>query len=196
MAQQNQKRKHWKKLSSRLISHTIPQQSWFEGHNFLSTCSYYVDTHGNEWIVMLFPSPSVPGCNSYLYDVENDKFKPFIENYKKDINKKFNIAHASSDGRMTFLIDNDNHVLYWLQSSVTQRSLLRLDIRNLKKIKFIDQILLPSSIDGETFTYQNTMFLTENTIQFISYNSKQYVIRSRTYAFEKFDAQYQQLYTK
>ena len=110
-------------------------------------------------------------CHSYLYDVENDKFEPFIKNYNQDINKKFNISHVLSADSMSghsFVIDNDNHILYWLQSSHWQRSLLSIDIKNLKDIKFIDQTLLPLSIDGIRFSSSGyTMVVVYNKIQFI-----------------------------
>ena len=61
--------------------------------------SYYCDIDGKEWIVILkrdYPSSeniplTHPRCDSYLYDVKNDTFIPFIRNYQNDIRDKFNI---------------------------------------------------------------------------------------------------------
>ena len=158
----------WKQLSS--ISVTQPPRSGTNVH--CSICSYYVDIYEKEWIVILLPQLSVPQeCDSYLYDVENDKFKPFIRNYNQDINRKFNISHVLSAGSMTghsHAIDNDNHILYWLQSSHWRRSLLSIDIKNLQNIKLIDQTLLPLSIDHVSFCQCSyAVLVTGNTIQFI-----------------------------
>ena len=135
-------------------------------------CSYYVDIHGKEWIIILMPPRSGvhKWTSSYLYDVENDKFMPFIKNYYRSINKRFNISHVASAKAikgMSYVIDNDNHILYWLLSS-HQRSLLSLDIKNLKNVKLIGQTVLPTEIDGVRFLHCDyTMLLTGDTIQFV-----------------------------
>ena len=164
----------WKELPSQ-VSVTLPSESWDKRHSTM--CSYYIDINGKEWIVILLPTawlgiavdPSQ--FSSYLYDVEKDKFVPFIKNYRQDINIKFNISHALpvSDARgQSFVIDNDNHILYWLESATWQISLLALDIKNLKDIKFIDQTFLPSKIDGVIFCKTDyTMLFAGDTIQFV-----------------------------
>ena len=84
--------------------------------------AHYTDTNGKAWIIfLLYPirrddsnsdttdkniSSSSTEYDSYLYDMENDKFIPFIKNYKKDINNKFNITHAASHGRISFVVDS------------------------------------------------------------------------------------------
>ena len=161
----------WNELT--LFVSSSPKVSWLHRSRF-SMCSYYVDIHGKEWIIILLAPRTVSGCcDSYLYDVENDKFMPFIKNYDKDINKKFNICHVLSDGSVhchSYAIDNNNHILYWLQSSYKQRSLLSIDIKNLKDIKLIDQTLLTNAfcIDGaRLLECHYKMLIVGNTIQFI-----------------------------
>ena len=163
----------WKRLSC-FLSNQQPPDSWLTGD--FRACSCYVDVNGKEWIVILLPHGEfdILGCDSYLYDVENDKFIPFVKNYMQHIDKKFNISHISDSDmvdhttRMSYVIDNDNHNLYWLHSLQSQRSLVSLDIKNLQDIKLIDQTLLPSSIDGVTFFDSDyTMLMVGNTIEFI-----------------------------
>ena len=161
----------WKELSSRVS--VFISETWNQRHS--SMCSYYIDTNGKEWIVILLP-PAPPAhnlgrFNSYLYDVENDKFCAFIKNYHQDINIKFNISHSvlgpNARGQ-SFVIDNDNHILYWLESSRSQISFLTLDIKNLKDIKFIDQTFLRSPIDDVIFCKVDyTMLFVGDTIQFV-----------------------------
>lgn len=53
--------------------------------------------------------------HSVLYDVENDTFSCFIQDYHEDINVAFNINHIPIGKKMdvmSFAIDNDNHILY------------------------------------------------------------------------------------
>ena len=161
----------WKRLSS--VSVHLPLKTW-KKHCY-PMCSYYVDVDGKEWIIILVPPrPIAKHTSSYLYDVENDKFLPFIKNYYSTINKRFGITHVfpeQATTSMSYVIDNDNHILYWLHSSCIQRSLLSIDIKNLQTIKLIDQTLLPFSINGVVFrAYDYTMLIAGNTIQFISGN--------------------------
>ena len=163
----------WKRLSS-FLSNPFSRPLW--SVRDFRTCSCYVDVHGKEWIIVLLPPGDfdILGCESYLYNVENDKFIPFIKNYSQDIDEKFNISHIGKTKRahgsrmLSYVIDNDNDNLYWLHSSQSQRSLVSLDIKNLHDIKFVDQTLLPSSIDGVKFFQSDyTMLIVGNTIQFI-----------------------------
>ena len=123
--------------------------------------------------------------DSFLYDVANDKFIPFIKNYERDINEKFNIGHYTQRGIMSFVIDNDKHILYWLDSSKdkdfvlpTQRSLIAIDIKNLNNIKLLYQIIIPCACDKNNFSgfiERYDMLIVGNTIQFIenSYDTKE-----------------------
>ena len=165
---QDDNQNSWKRLSS--ISLTLPSTSWTE--HCYSMCSYYVDVYGKEWIIILVPPRSfVNNTSSYMYDVENDKFMPFIKNYYSTINARFSICHVVAPQEttgMSYVIDNDNHILYWLHSSHKQRSLLSIDIKNLQAMKLIDQTLLPLSINGVKFRECDyTMLIAGNTIQFI-----------------------------
>ena len=133
-------------------------------------------------------SNSQETCDSFLYDVENDKFIPFIKNYESDINEKFGIGHHTQGAGMSFVIDNKNHILYWLDSShgllsVIKRSLIALDIKDLKNIKLLYQSIIPcddkNSSDNYKYSYnfpgfteRYKMFIVENTIQFIENSSK------------------------
>ena len=124
-------------------------------------------------------------CDSFLYDIENDKYVPFIENYQSDINEKFNIEHYTQRGTMSFVIDNDNDILYWLDSSQDenfklpkQRSLIALDIKDLTNVQLLYQKIIPCDIDDieninnfAGFIEYYNMLLVENTIQFIENES-------------------------
>ena len=150
-------------------------------------CSYYVDVNGKEWIIILLPSPQkLFKHDSYLFDVEKAEIVPFISNYHQEINKIYDIYHVEKNTNskqktsrsmvvknqyMSFVIDNDNHILYWLQSSSWQCSLISIDIKNLENIKLIDQTLLTSPTDDTHFAIANyTMLVVGNTIQFILAN--------------------------
>ena len=72
------------------------------------------NTHGKEWIVILLPNDNdLTQCSSYLYDVKNDVFEPFIQDYYLDINMKFDVTHvlSAADTAVTgqsSVIDNKN----------------------------------------------------------------------------------------
>ena len=138
--------------------------------------THYSDINKKEWIIVLVnPKVSIfkfsNACNSFLYDIENDKYIPFIENYERDINKKFNISHNADE--MTFAIDNDNYLLYWFNSlhmaeqeeeeddSPKLSSLLVIDIKDLQNIKLIKQYILPrcTEIAREVVVVGNTLHL-------------------------------------
>ena len=74
----NENRSAWKKLES--IAITLQIRTWKK--YCFKMCSYYIDTNGEEWIVILLPGENVlDQSQSYLYDVKNDTFKPFIKDY-------------------------------------------------------------------------------------------------------------------
>ena len=118
-----------------------------------------------------------------MYDVEKDEFVPFINDYT-EINNKFIIHHVeryntSNYNNLSYVIDNDNHILYWLHTISSQNSLISLDVKDLKNIKLINQTLLPSSIDHNNNNIcfakgEYTMLLVGNTIQFILVNDFDY----------------------
>ena len=184
----DQKQSTWTKLSTLPIEKNALNAAW--SHHTFSMCSYYVDVNDKEWIIILLPpqrNTNANICNSYLYDIKNDKFIPFIKNYAQDINKAFNILHVDApqaletfsglrNESMSYVIDNDNHILYWLhsQTKYLQTSLIGIDIKDLKNIKLIDQTIF-SSNNKNNISFGNseyTMLFTGNSIQFILGTSK------------------------
>ena len=156
--------------------------------------SYYLDINGKEWIILLTPECrgeaktvdiSVDDHEAYLYDVENDKLFAFIHRYREDINERFNIEqsdeHGTVDKSRCFVIDNNNHVMYWLICGETLipnalgylRSpyglIIAFDIKDLKNIQFIYQQMI-SYDEYPEFGYcicDYTMLMVGNTIQFV-----------------------------
>ena len=170
----------WKQLGP--VNPQIPVNAKIYHH---SICSYYVDVNNKEWIVILLPvQQHVLPCDSYLYNVENDTFIPFIQKYVKDLYQKFNIQDVNLEKRyfgsktsMSFVIDNAKHVLYWLHSQDSKTLLISIDIKNLQNIKLIDQTTLSHSknddddikkFDGCKFEGKYTMLVTgNNKIHFV-----------------------------
>ena len=86
-------------------------------------------------------------ADSYLYDVKNDKYIPFID-YSKDLCDKFNIKHTPT-GNQSYVVDSNKHILYWLEGALNEHAYLNedaktsfvmLDIKNLNNIQLVDQI--------------------------------------------------------
>ena len=170
----------WKQLAH--VNPELPRKATTYHHH--SNCSYYVDVYNKEWIVILIPvQQQILDCDTYLYDVENDKFMPFIKSYVKDLYQKFNIQNVNFEKRyfglttsISFVIDNDKHMLYWLHSQDSETILITIDIKNLQNIKVIDQTILSDSkndddikkFDGFKFDGKYTMLVTgNNKIHFI-----------------------------
>ena len=152
--------------------------------------SSYVDVNGKEWIVLLGACRlnktlrEEPTCDSFLYDVADDKFIPFINNYNRELNQRFNIKHSPQMGYQSFVIDNSNHILYWFDAdyaitsnkvenvrhnvniiSNTTCSIITLDMKNLNNIKLINQTIINRN-QHPGFRHGYTMFLIGNTIHF------------------------------
>ena len=127
--------------------------------------SCYVDVNGKEWIILLMPDAdfetdreSTNDCDGYLYDVENDKLVSFIKSYEEDINQRFNI-YKQDDNKSSrqifksYVIDNDNHIMYWyvfvctklneydtkVQAPESYSMLIAFDIKDLTNIQLLYQ---------------------------------------------------------
>ena len=137
--------------------------------------SYYVDINGKEWIIMLMPDPDNSKTrliehssifdDAYLYDVENDKLVEFIHSYETDIHKRFKISfpYAFNDSMKkkdlyrSYVIDNDNHVMYWyicgyaidqigdFQMHQLSSFIIAFSIKDLQNIEFMYQQSLSDS---------------------------------------------------
>ena len=155
--------------------------------------SYYIDINGKEWIVILLsPNDTInvvsshsTQYDSYLYDIAKNEYFPFIKNYKRDIDENFNINHFPCTAShkhhayqyMSYVIDNTNHVLYWLATdhefntrigiASACNSLISIDIKDLNNLKLIDQISIPHDHFPLFFCGEYSMFIVGNTIQFI-----------------------------
>ena len=176
----------------RLATVPVPSNSISWSQYSFTMCSYYIDVNDKEWIIILLPplwhmNSKYP--NSYLYDVENDQVIPFIKHYVKDINEAFNIIHvdpksgstsfvrtnADNDQYMSYVVDNDNHVLYWLHSQNQQSSLISIDIKDLQNIQLIDQTILSSQSD----TFENVIFCDKEYTMLISGDTIQFILGTK-----------------
>ena len=117
---------------------------------------YYIDVNGKEWIVLLMPEVDCEkenknDCDGYLYDVENDKLLSFIKSYETDINQRFNIykqhsnnVNSSRKVFKSYVIDNDNHIMYWyacvyIQGAKPYGMIIAFDIKDLINIQLLYQ---------------------------------------------------------
>ena len=214
------KNHEWKKLTT--ISDKERQTMLHTNNHRLTTGtvqpSYYLDVNGKEWIILLLPEPflstehwlyrNMPSLehDSYLYDVENDKLVPLIEDYQTDINERFNVYQSQTRRSAIYkshVIDNDNHVMYWLvthnadigrhdpadrASAALYSIIIAFDIRNLKDIK----VLYTQKISQKEFPSFSengyTMVIVGNTIQFVLGGYiKSYVQRNGAWRHYEFD---------
>ena len=107
--------------------------------------SYYVDVNNKEWIVFFVLKQVQRHCNRYdtlLYDVENNIYVQGSNDYQKIIDKCFmdpldSSTNTSTDHNInnngeqeksnkdklrsaasrSYVVDNDNHVVYWWLST-------------------------------------------------------------------------------
>ena len=143
-------------------------------HNFVMQ-SYYVDVNGKEWIVFLLHRrldiDDNKRCDSFLYDIDNDKFCPFIKDYQQDLIDKFDLLPITSYDYTTYAIDRDNGILYWFSSLRSTISITSINIKNLEQIKLIDQtVVLKDSLSSDLeplFSDEFLMLIVEDTLQFI-----------------------------
>ena len=155
---------------------------------------FYIDVNGKEWIILLTPKYTVfssynPGSHykSYLYDVENDEIAPFKHDYDvKRLMKKYRPVHVDINNDVSthlytyisHVIDNDNHVMYWLVCICVGRNsyavhaprssiMIAFDIKDLNNIKLIYETAI-SQEEFPKFSYQHySMFIVGNTIQMV-----------------------------
>ena len=149
--------------------------------------SYYIDINGKEWIIIMRPVRqqvvvTPDNYDSFLYDIKRKQYFGFIKNFETDINQRFNIRHTLGKTRgrantsTSYVIDNENHVLYWLESdhynnynsnNICQTSLVAINIKHLNNIKLIHQTIIPQDEFPLFINRVWTMLVIGNTIQFI-----------------------------
>ena len=154
--------------------------------------SYYVDVNNKEWI-LFFVLKNIRHdfhrYDTFLYDVAKDNYVQVCNDYQKFFDNCFmysshSIANSSTSGvksasARSYVIDNDNHVIYWL---ILERDLeiiknfgykpqsiiLCLDVKNWDDIKLLWKHRI-SSQEFPNFSHLQTykMLIVENTIQFV-----------------------------
>ena len=137
--------------------------------------SIYTDVDGTEWMIFL-GSCSESGTQSYLYDIKNNLFIPFVSDYNEQF--KLRLTHKDRMHKFDcYVIDQKNHMLYiydYQQQTNTDplSSLLKIDIRKLKNPQLLENISLNHDDHGGTifpmFGNKYEMLLTGNKIHFIS----------------------------
>ena len=172
---------------------------WHEKGRIPQDCNFskplsYIDSKNQEWIILLGCGSGYDGsgapitkinyhAKSYVYSVEYDSYRPIISHYKQNICKKFGLKqiHAplrtdhSSSG-----IDQDNAILYWLDTSKHHAddcqngnnnycSLLTIDISDIFHIKVLNQTIIDRNDSKfKSFTNRFEMYVVCDRVHFIS----------------------------
>lgn len=154
----------------------------------------YIDVDNKEWIIFLqnpvnFGDGQHPCCpnsnqsDSYIYDIDEDVFVPFIVNYDRDIFQRFNIDQSQQTvrkygGGISCVIDNENHILYWLQTyklyvharcDGSYQYLIALDIKDWKNnnIKLLNHTIISNKKYPWIGRHATMLLVATNTIHFI-----------------------------
>ena len=96
----------------------------------------YIDNNKKEWICFVKRSNIIGNhdTSSYLYDLQNDTYIPFIENFQKQLNmsKEYHFAN--------YIIDNTNYILYMLETK--NNVMIKVSFPNINSIQYIDSVAL------------------------------------------------------
>ena len=111
----------------------------------------YTDCANKEWLFFLTKedpsSSSLNTTSSYLYDINNDTYVPFIENYKDKFQTLEHLHDHKINNKYQFgdyIIDNKNHVMYVLECR--NGLMIKISISNLHDIKVIDSTLIENQL--------------------------------------------------
>ena len=140
--------------------------------------SSYVDSTDKEWIICVGTS------SCYLYDVKNDQFYKWIDNYQQDLCDKYKLNHIHSPSGYfgsSHAIDQCNYILYWLDTATHRKdlckngnnnycSLLTIDISDIFNFTIINQTLIDRSCNEyKHFNGRFNTFVAANKVHFIAH---------------------------
>ena len=116
----------------------------------------YTDINGKEWVFLFTPNLS------FLYDIENNESFPFLVNHSNYLRQHFGIEHDPVK-HQCITIDNNKHIMYWLDGNGTIgsgfMSLISLNIKDIFSVQFLFQKMLPLDIGGQyNSSYYNSSF--------------------------------------
>ena len=139
-----------------LIFREIPQE--WQRYEQLERCLIppkpYIDKNNKEWLCFFARKDSHNASNnavsSYLYNIKNDMYIPFITNYKqqltidsensRDLCKPIDNNYEFND----YVVDNSNHLLYMIE--VTNGLMMKISIGILGNAKLIDSTFIAKQI--------------------------------------------------
>ena len=71
---------------------------------------FYTDASNKEWVVVFMINVLGDYVGNFLYDIDNNKFIHFLQDYPKQLRQQHNIKHTPTDYQC-FIIDNEKHIL-------------------------------------------------------------------------------------